>query len=175
MGDSGMGAGIGAGIGIGNKNKNGRERNAFRAWMAGGAIWAALLIVLNFVAGVTTGRSGVSPEWTDRTTELARLFDSADAAAAAVSQAYAPDPAIAPGQQAKAAGEAAMKIDINSATADELTQLPGIGPAKAKAIIEYRRQHGGFQTPDEMKRVKGIGDKTYASLEKFISVNSGKH
>ncbi|MFM2483461.1 ComEA family DNA-binding protein [Celerinatantimonas sp. YJH-8] len=50
-------------------------------------------------------------------------------------------------------------ININHANAAELTQLPGIGPNKAKAIIAYRKQHGDFKSVSELSHVKGIGPK----------------
>lgn len=56
------------------------------------------------------------------------------------------------------------RIHLNTATVDELDQLPGIGPAKAAEIVKYREAHGRFGRLDELKLVNGIGDKTYAKL-----------
>ncbi|BAK78268.1 competence protein ComEA helix-hairpin-helix repeat protein [Pseudogulbenkiania sp. NH8B] len=64
-------------------------------------------------------------------------------------------------------------INLNTATQQELESLNGIGPAKAKAIMDYRTKQGPFKTVDELKNVPGIGDKTLEKLRKDIAV-SGK-
>ncbi|WP_229106432.1 ComEA family DNA-binding protein [Paenibacillus sp. 1001270B_150601_E10] len=56
-------------------------------------------------------------------------------------------------------------VAINTAGEDELTTLPGIGPAKAKAIISYRKQHGPFRFPEDVLEVKGIGPKMLAKIK----------
>ncbi|MBO4576684.1 MAG: helix-hairpin-helix domain-containing protein [Neisseriaceae bacterium] len=61
-------------------------------------------------------------------------------------------------------------VNLNTATADELEALPGIGKAKAAAIVEYREQNGGFKNKEELKQVKGIGDKIYEQVEKEVEV-----
>ena len=62
-------------------------------------------------------------------------------------------------------GWALAAVNINTAGADELKALPGIGPAKAEAIVEYRKQHGNFKSGEELKNVKGIGDGIYNRLK----------
>jgi competence protein ComEA len=61
-------------------------------------------------------------------------------------------------------------VNLNTATKDELVALPGIGPAKAQAILDYRAQHGGFRTVDELKDVKGIGAKRYEKIKAELTV-----
>ncbi len=61
-------------------------------------------------------------------------------------------------------------LDINTATAEQLTALNGIGEKKAAAIIAYRDEHGGFSSVDELLNVKGIGEKTLENIRKFITV-----
>lgn len=61
-------------------------------------------------------------------------------------------------------------INLNHATQKELENLPGVGPATAKNIIEYREKYGGFADIEEIKNVKRIGDKTYEKLKEFIRV-----
>jgi comEA protein len=63
-----------------------------------------------------------------------------------------------------------QKIDINRAEAWLLEALPGIGPAKAQAIIDYRQQNGGFGHIAEITEVPGIGQDTYESLRDLITV-----
>lgn len=72
------------------------------------------------------------------------------------------------------AAEAAIhdgKIDINRATAEQLQQLKGIGPSKAKAIVDDREQKGSFKSIADIKRVKGIGEKLYAGIQESIVAN----
>lgn len=65
-------------------------------------------------------------------------------------------------------------IDINTATESELDKLPGIGPTKAKAIIEDRKKNGPFRSTEDLKRVKGIGDKTFDELKSQITAGGAK-
>ncbi|MES1046434.1 hypothetical protein FOA22_18385 [Heyndrickxia oleronia] len=62
------------------------------------------------------------------------------------------------------------KVNINSANKDQLQTIPGIGPSKADAIIEYREQKGEFKKIEEIKNVTGIGEKTYEKLKDSISI-----
>jgi competence protein ComEA len=68
------------------------------------------------------------------------------------------------------ASQAPQKIDLNHAEAWLLDALPGIGPDKAKAIVDYREHHGPFSCTDELTLVPGIGSATYESLREFITV-----
>ena len=63
-----------------------------------------------------------------------------------------------------------QKININTASTSELETLPGIGPALAKRIIEYRTQSGGFKSIEEIKNVSGIGEKKFDSIKNLITI-----
>ncbi|MCP9758464.1 helix-hairpin-helix domain-containing protein [Aquitalea sp. S1-19] len=65
-------------------------------------------------------------------------------------------------------------VNLNSASQAELEALNGIGPAKAKAIIDFRTKNGPFKTVEELNNVPGIGDKTMEMLKKDVSVGPGK-
>ena len=60
------------------------------------------------------------------------------------------------------------RISINTATAQQLCQLKGIGPATAERIIEYRNENGLFQTLEDLMRVKGIGTSTFEKIRDRI-------
>ncbi|KJE26157.1 competence ComEA helix-hairpin-helix repeat region domain protein [Geobacillus kaustophilus] len=62
------------------------------------------------------------------------------------------------------------QVAVNTATEEELMQLPGIGPAKAKAIIAYREEHGPFRRAEDLLNVTGIGEKTLEKLKPYLLV-----
>ncbi|WP_423247633.1 helix-hairpin-helix domain-containing protein [Streptomyces achmelvichensis] len=59
-------------------------------------------------------------------------------------------------------------VSLNSATAEQLDTLPGVGPVLAQHIIDYRTQHGGFRSVDELREVNGIGDRRFADLQNLV-------
>ena len=61
-------------------------------------------------------------------------------------------------------------ISINNGTLDDLLTLPGIGEAKAQAIIKYRQDNNGFKNIEELKNISGIGDKVFEKIKDFISL-----
>ncbi|WP_414042879.1 helix-hairpin-helix domain-containing protein [Macrococcus animalis] len=61
-------------------------------------------------------------------------------------------------------------VNINTAEQSALEEIPGVGPKKAQEIIQYRESNGGFKSIEEIKEIKGIGDKTYESLKDYISI-----
>ena len=63
------------------------------------------------------------------------------------------------------------KVDINTASAEELEQLPYIGEYTAQNIINYREDHGSFMTIEDIKAVKGVRDKNYNIFSKYLQVS----
>lgn len=62
------------------------------------------------------------------------------------------------------------KINLNQATMVELMNLPGIGEVKAQAILQYRKEHGSFQSVEELLQVNGIGNSIYAQISEMVFV-----
>jgi len=59
-------------------------------------------------------------------------------------------------------------IDINAASAEDLTALPGVGPARARAVVEYRRTHGPFRRVEDLVRVPGFGPRTVEKIRPMV-------
>ena len=76
-------------------------------------------------------------------------------------------------QLARASSEADQSIDINAASAEQLAEsLPGIGPAKAARIVQWRKENGAFRNVEQLQEVKGIGEKTVEKLRKYVRIGS---
>jgi competence protein ComEA len=85
--------------------------------------------------------------------------------ALAMAALLASAPAIAAGKPAPTA-----KVNINTATVEQLTTLPGVGPKLAARVVEYRQKAGSFRSTQELMNVKGIGEKNFAKIEAYLTV-----
>jgi len=89
---------------------------------------------------------------------IARTVLTLALAAALAGEALAGEPATRP------------QVNVNTATVAQLQLLPRVGPALAQRIVEFREANGAFKAPEELMRVKGIGEKSYLLLEPFVAV-----
>jgi competence protein ComEA len=121
------------------------ERVADAVARAGGATGKAYLAGLNLAAPLVDGIQVVVP------TKAA-----ADAGAGL------------PGQPG-AAGELGPKVSLATATAEELDELPGVGPVTAQTIIDYRTEHGPFRSVDDLDAVPGIGPTRVEQLRELVT------
>ena len=133
---------------------------------AGGKTDRADIHSLNLAAKVRDGEQIYVPE-------IREIPDVRQAAPvpSAVKEVTSPASTASPQPAVKrAAPSNGARININTATSQELQTLRGIGPAMARRIIEYRQASGGFSTVDDLTNVKGIGEKTLEKLRDSITV-----
>ncbi|ALE07785.1 hypothetical protein AL755_12285 [Arthrobacter sp. ERGS1:01] len=125
---------------------------------AGGAVPGAQLSAINLAAIAADGTQILVPT----VQQAANAAANAPVGTAAGSDAGA--------GTTKAAGPAAGPININTATADQLDGLPGVGPVLAGRIVAWRTDHGPFSSVDALDAVSGIGPKMLATLRPLVTV-----
>jgi competence protein ComEA len=90
--------------------------------------------------------------------------------AASASATGADEPAEARTKSRPARKEITGKLNLNTATEEQLLLLPTVGPSKAERIITWRKKNGGFKRIADLRRVKGFGYKTFKRLEPFLDI-----
>lgn len=115
---------------------------------AGGPIYGAAMDAVNLAEALDDGVRVYLPKLEQAGTEPAEGIS-----------ALVPDPATS------------LRLDLNAATAPELDRLPGIGPALATNIIEYRQLHGPFSEVDDLLQVPGIGPAKLEAIRDLVEVN----
>ncbi|ATF12552.1 ComEA family DNA-binding protein [Brevibacillus sp. HB1.2] len=118
---------------------------------AGGALPDADLVQINLAAPLTDGAALVIP---------------AKGATAPVSASIG----LVQSASSVSTTGASSAINLNMATVEELMSLPGIGEARAKAIVEYRTKQGPFRSADDLKQIEGIGEKMFARIKDRLVV-----
>lgn len=66
----------------------------------------------------------------------------------------------------------ASVVNINSASADEMASVPGLGEKKSQAIVKFREKHGPFARVEDLKKVDGIGDKLFEKIRQYVTVKA---
>lgn len=133
------------------------------AWCRRWAVPVAALLVLIFSLGFLAGRASVPYAIAAAAERPVQAQQTDDAV-------QPPEEAAPQSAQTAADGAAEEKLDINTADAEQLQTLPGIGAVLAERIIEYRTVSGGFQSPEQLMEVSGIGEQKYEALRDLITV-----
>ncbi|MFE4577322.1 helix-hairpin-helix domain-containing protein [Streptomyces chartreusis] len=122
------------------------------------------------VADALRAAGGVRPGTNTDTLNRARFLVDGEQVIVGAPAAPAPEAGTSTGMGGAAAPGAgpAAPIPLNTATVDQLDTLPGVGPVLAQHIIDYRTQHGGFRSVDELREVNGIGDRRFADLRNLV-------
>jgi competence protein ComEA len=124
------------------------------------------------VADALKAAGGVRPGTNTDTLNRARFLVDGEQVVVGGPAAPPPAPVPVPGTGGSVvggpAGTAAAPVSLNTATVDQLDTLPGVGPVLAQHIVDYRTQHGGFRSVNELREVNGIGDRRFADLRNLV-------
>jgi competence protein ComEA len=155
---------------------NARVKDVIEA--AGGLLHEEDSMAVNLAAPVDDGQELVVPDvltgqsaGSNSGVEVSRTVNAAAPGAGMAN---------ANGNVANNGSEPNMKVDLNTANAETLQTIPGIGPSKADAILRFRQQHGRFESVNELQKVGGIGPVTYQRIAPYVvvlvaSTQSGRH
>lgn len=133
------------------------------------------------VADAIRAAGGALPHTDDTALNLARRLADGEQIYVGVPGPSAADPSAAdapppsetesalPTGKAGKKGDPSVKVDLNTATVDQLETLPGVGPATAGRILTWRSQHGHFDSVGQLRDVGGIGDAKYAKIENLVT------
>jgi competence protein ComEA len=133
---------------------------------AGGALKGADLASVNLARVLTDGEQVRVPRPGETVAPPGSGTGGAAAGAGSPSGSGAMGGSAAGGGVVGAGG----KLDLNTATAAQLEELPGVGPVLAQRIVDWRTEHGRFASVDELGEVSGIGEKIFAELQPKVSV-----
>ncbi|MEU2436874.1 ComEA family DNA-binding protein [Streptomyces rubradiris] len=121
------------------------------------------------VADALRAAGGVRPGVRTEGLNRARFLVDGEQVLVGVPAGAAAPAGSAAGQLSGAAGPGPVApVSLNTATVDQLDTLPGVGPVLARHIIDYRTQHGGFRSVDELREVNGIGDSRFTDLRDLV-------
>jgi len=119
---------------------------------------------ISFSSGTTAKKKKSS---TSEESAATKSSEESTGVASSSSKSEAPTPT------GRASGKMAPgeKINLNTAGVDELERLPGIGPSRAQAIVDYRSQNGPFKSPEDVMKVKGIKSGEFSKLKDYIKLS----
>lgn len=132
------------------------------------AVAAAVLLALAVMGGFFLGRNTVAGPMRVITRSAAQSVPQPSEGVAPESVNTREIPASAPPEES--GEEVTFPININTASAEELQALPGIGETRAEAIVAYREEHGPFTYVEDLRGVSGIGEGILANIMDYITV-----
>lgn len=133
---------------------------------AGLGVLAVVVLALAVMGGFFLGRSTVAGSVRIITRSLPQPSESVGPEVGGTRDI----PASESGPPEEGGEEAAFPVNINTASAEELQTLPGIGKTRAEAIVAYREEHGPFTFVEDLRGVSGIGEGILASIMDYITV-----
>jgi competence protein ComEA len=131
---------------------------------------ARVIDAIKAAGGVRPGAKTGMLNLARRVVDGEQILVGVDATPAPAGPPGSPSGATAANGTAGATTPAGPPLDLNTATATQLDQLPGVGPVLAQRIVDYRTQHGAFRSVDELRQVSGIGPAKFGDLKSLVTV-----